>query len=118
MKLIKLLAVIAALAIANAIYADTAITVTSNFNAGISLSPNGPLDAAPIWTSVGPNTMTVVNALNATINCTTVGTNVVTITATSKGNPLSAIVTVVVTAPPAPVPPATTLGAQAYQMTK
>ena len=103
----KLLAALAALAIVT-VQADTPYTVTTQFNVRITVSPNGALDAPPVWTSTGPGVLTVdANGLGGVVATTTPGTNTITISATALGNPIVTHVILTINAP-AP-PPATTL---------
>ena len=115
----KLLAVIAAAVLAAAQVSadsDLVVTVKSIYNLRITLAPNGQLDGAPSWTSTGPGTLQVdPNGYGALLLTSDAGTNTITITAASQGNPVTGKVIVIVTAPP---PPATTLGVAANPVGK
>lgn len=112
----KLLALFAAIAlVAITASGDVTKTVSSLVNVRVTLVPNGQLDGAPTWTLSGPGTLQVDPGGFGALLVTAVGTNTITVTAASQGNPLTETVTVIVF--PAP-PPATALGASAVAVPK
>lgn len=94
--------------VANAANTPITITITTQSNVQVSLSPDGVLDGLPVWVGSGQGQLFVSgDAMNGTISSTVPGTYTLTITATSQGHPLSDTVIVTITAPQNP--PATSL---------
>lgn len=102
-KLTSLIAAIL-LAIANPAIASTPASIPTTMNMRLTVVTNGPLDGVPIWSGVGTGVLQVApDGLSALFVSNGAGTNTVTVTTTSQGNPLSAAITIIVTVPPATV---------------
>lgn len=97
----KLTAVLCVLSVAMSLSADQVINVTTAQDVQITLAPNGPLDAPPIWTKTGSAGIVInpPDSMGAKIITSGPGTNVVTIVGLSQGNAVTNKVTVIVTAP-------------------